>query len=221
MSHALGNHGLCLVIDKLRDDNKNKYSTCPFVLDSSSIAPDTPAMELRSSRRSIRSSHLTAQQRAFPPTVTAYVSSRLSSSGTGPFALRSAKKSQSERAHSNSNEIRVYHLRSGQLPAESKRRTSTSRLGHSQSAPSKLGLASSRLPSAIRDDPSYRGNIVFSSSMTRECSICIESKGMYVLSHSSCLPPTDDRIETPISSPRLPPQVWSYHVHLQILRRSS
>lgn len=178
-------------------------------------------MELRSSRRSIRSSHLTAKQWASTPTLTAYVSSRLPSSGNRPFALRSAKKSRRERAHSNSNATRVYHLRSGQLPAESKRRTSTSRLGHSQCVPSKVGRASPRLSSAIRDDHSYRGNIVISSSMTRECSICIESKGMYVLSHSSCLPPTDDRIETPISSPRLSPQVRSYHVHLQILRRSS
>lgn len=59
----------------------------------------------------------------------------------------------------------------------------------------------------------YFGSVV-SVLRGRESTCC-------VLSLSSCLPPTDDRIKTPIPSFRMPPQVWSCRVSLQILHFSS
>lgn len=172
-------------------------------------------MELRSSRRLTRSSDPRLKQRTFSRTHAARVSSRLPSSGNNRLCR--------ELAHSNPDAARVYQLRSGEFPVKSERHRSTSRLGLSQSAHSKVESASPKLSSGIRDN-SYRGrlgNIAIPSSILRECSVCIESKGKCVLFYSSCLLPTDDRVKTPIPVPRLPPQMWSYHVCLQILRPSS
>lgn len=122
------------------------------------------SMELRSSRRLTRSSGHTAQKRAFiTRTVAPRVPSRLSSSGNKW----------------------LYRLRSGRFSVESERHAGTSRLGLSRSAYSRLGPASRGLLSGTRDDFSYRGRsgtVAIESRILRECSICVDKKGMYVLS---------------------------------------
>lgn len=141
-------------------------------------------MKLRSSRRLTRSSDHRVKGRAFTREIVARVPSRLPSSGTRPFVLRSIRTRGRELAHSCINENRVYQLRSRHFSVESKTYAVTSRLGLSQSARSKSGPASPKSSSGTRDYDSYRvrpGNIAVSSSILRECSICIESKGKYVL----------------------------------------
>lgn len=165
-------------------------------------------MKLRSSRRSTRLSDLRAKKPASTCTNEAGVSSQLPSSCNRPFVSRSVRKRHRELTHLNSNEIRVYQLRSGRFPVESIEHKSALSLGVSQSAHSKLGPASPKLPSVVRDNDSYRGRpgkIAGPSTILRECGICIENKGKYVLSHPPCLPPTHEQVKTPIPSSRLPP----------------
>lgn len=165
-------------------------------------------MKLRSSRRSTRSSDLRAKKQASTCTLEAGVSSQLSLSGNRTFASRSIRKRHRELTHFNSNEIRVYQLRPGRFPEESIEHKSSSRLGFSQSAHSKLRPASPKLLSVVRNNDSYRGRagkIAGSSTILRECGICIETKGKYVLFHSPCLPPTNELVKTPIPSSRLSP----------------
>lgn len=181
-------------------------------------------MKLRSSRHLTRSSDLRAKRRASTDTLAGRESSRVPASASRPSVLHSVRKRRRELTHSNLNENKVYELRSGQFPVDLNSHSNTSRLGLSQFAHSKLGPASPRVPSGVRDNDSYRGrpeNIAIPLSTLRECSICVERKGKYVLSLSSCLPPTDDRIKTSIPSFRMPPQMWSCRVSLQILHCSS
>ena len=127
-------------------------------------------MELRSSRRLTRFSGHTAQKRAFiTRTVAPRVPSRLPSSGNKW----------------------LYRLRSGRFSGESERHTGTSRLGLLRSAYSRLGAASPGLLSGTRDNVSFRGRpgtVAIQSRKLRECSICVDNKGMYVIStgHMFC-----------------------------------
>lgn len=181
-------------------------------------------MKLRSLRRLTKSSDLRAKRRAITDTLAGHESSRVPASGSRLSVLHSVRKRRRELTHSNLNENKVYELRSGQFSVDSNSHSNTSRLGLSQSAHSILGPASPRLPSSVCDNDSYRGrpeNRAIPLSIPRECGICVERRGKYVLSLSSCLSPTDDGIKTPIPYFRMPPQVWSSRVSLQTLHCSS
>lgn len=174
-------------------------------------------MKLRSSRRLTRSSDHRAKARAFTREIVARVSSRLPSSGTRPFVLRSNRRSGRELAHScinfglvscpwNQNHTQLLQ----DLAFHNLRVQNWDLRLQNYPQVSEIMIHIEVVQETLPFHRAYFESVV-SALRVRE-SMCF---------HWSCLPPTDDRIKTPISSLRMPPQVWPYHVCVQILRRSA